>query len=425
MFLLLAMADVASEAEKNADPEENPLTRLFEEGNLSAETARHLVEDTLHREIEGVITQERALASERGGASSLTTLTRMALRWPDPQTIFKGPLGPRKLAAWSEPIELDQAEAIAEAWGGSVDALLLSAVCGALRNDLLRQEEVVEDLEFRAALPVNLRSWEGMPALGNRLGIVFLALPIGIADPRERFEEIGRRMAALRASPEALVSFRLFQTIGTSPAEIREMLLQNIGTKTTLVLTNVPGPRFPVSFAGKEVKGIVFWVPHIGRVALGINIFTYAGKIRLSLSTDAGIIPEPQTIVEAFEDVFDEMRKAMLVPLSAEDEERDVPTDAPPEKGDLSPEASATSMPLPKEEGDREYRCAARTRRGTRCKNPPRPGSPFCFAHRALSGATKPPEQARCQARTKAGRPCRHRARPGSSFCAQHMPSGG
>jgi hypothetical protein len=74
-------------------------------------------------------------------------------------------------------------------------------------------------------------------------------------------------------------------------------------------MTNVPGPRQALHLAGQRIRDIFFWVPQSGRVGIGISICSYAGHVRLGVITDAGLVPDPQQIVEAFHDEFVELQR--------------------------------------------------------------------------------------------------------------------
>jgi len=69
------------------------------------------------------------------------------------------------------------------------------------------------------------------------------------------------------------------------------------GTKASLVLTNVPGPREHLSLAGSRVADLMFWVPQAGDLGLGVSIMSYAGNVGVGVMTDAGVIPDPETLV--------------------------------------------------------------------------------------------------------------------------------
>ena len=134
--------------------------------------------------------------------------------------------------------------------------------------------------------------------LGNRFGLVFLSLPIGIVDQVERFQEVKHRMDELKNSPEAQVAITLLGAGGIVTKEVQTALFDFFHTKATTVMTNVPGPNKPLYMAGKEMTSLMAWVPQSGKLGLGISIISYAGDMQVGINTDAGLVPDPDRIVE-------------------------------------------------------------------------------------------------------------------------------
>ncbi|MFN2190588.1 MAG: WS/DGAT/MGAT family O-acyltransferase [Candidatus Promineifilaceae bacterium] len=246
----------------------------------------------------------RVAEAAKLGAASSTALAHLLLLTSDPPTRFKGELGVRKRCSWTEPISLQQVKDVGTAIGGTVNDVLLSTVAGALGRYLRLRGEAVGGLEFRAVVPVNLRPADEELRLGNSFGLVFLTLPVGIDDPIERIQELKRRMDAIKGTPEAIVAFGIVNAIGIASPEIEDIVVNMFGKKGTAVMTNVPGPRETRYLAGKPIKGVMFWVPQSGRLGLGVSIISYAGEVLVGIATDAGLTPDPETIVELVMEEF-------------------------------------------------------------------------------------------------------------------------
>ena len=152
-------------------------------------------------------------------------------------------------------------------------------------------------------VPFNLRPLDQPlpPDLGNRFGLVFLQLPVGLEDPRRRLDEVHRRMGEIKHSPEGAVSYGVLDAIGRTPVQIEKLLVDLFATKGSAVMTNVPGPRQPVYMAGTPVRGVLVWAPCSGGVSMSVAIFSYAGEVTIGLMADAGLVPDPEAIVSAFE----------------------------------------------------------------------------------------------------------------------------
>jgi WS/DGAT/MGAT family acyltransferase len=236
-------------------------------------------------------------------AGELGHLAALAADTPTP---LKGPLGVPKVVAWSDLIPLARVKAVKRHVQGTVNDVLMATLTGALRRYLVTKGQSVEGLEVRAVVPVDLRQ-PGDPNLGNRFGLVFLALPLGLETAAERLAEIKRRMDALKRSPEAVVVFGLLSTVGILPEAVESPIVDYFGTKASAVVTNVPGPREVRYLAGLPVRDILFWVPQSGRLGLGVSILSYAGSVRVGIAADAGLIPDPAAIGLAFNESFREL----------------------------------------------------------------------------------------------------------------------
>jgi WS/DGAT/MGAT family acyltransferase len=232
--------------------------------------------------------------------ASASSAARLLATWNEPASPFRGALGVAKRVAWTEPLALDEVQRASRALGVTVNELLTATMAGGLRRYLARAAAPPRTLTLRCAMPVNLRPLEEMAALGNRFGLAFLPLPVGIRDPLRRLDLLQRRSVELKRSVEPLMVFSLLGLAGALPALAQDLLVRIFGAKATAVFTNVPGPRAPLRFAGHEVRDLFFWVPQAGRLGLGISILSYADRVRMGVATDAGLVPDPEALVDGF-----------------------------------------------------------------------------------------------------------------------------
>jgi hypothetical protein len=91
---------------------------------------------------------------------------------------------------------------------------------------------------------------------------------------------------------------------------VADFLLNLLGSKSTAVMTNVIGPRWPVYLCGRRVDSLMFWVPQSARMGVGVSILSYAGQVTIGVSTDQGLVPDPEAIVAGFEAEFRALRLA-------------------------------------------------------------------------------------------------------------------
>ena len=355
--------DEATDSLEEDGPFSGAWGALYKQASSAARSARKLTGKVIQEGLETIIAPARAVDLAIQGTDNALAFSRLVLRSPDPKTIFKGELGVAKRATWSRPLPLKQIKAIKNVTGGTVNDVLMSALAGALRRYLISHGQPVDGLTFRAFVPVNIRSNEEMTQLGNKFSLVFLPLPVGLGDPLDRLNFVRQHMNDLKKSPEIPVAFSILKGIGMSPAELQEVMVTMFGTKATAVLTNVPGPPIPLYLAGSKITGLMFWVPQSGRVSLGLSILSYAGQVFLGVASDAGLVPDPQTIIDGFYAEYDGLLE--LVEQAKEIEiER--------ERGEK----------LAAQVEDDPDRCQAMTKNGRRCRNRALDGSDFCRVHR-------------------------------------------
>ena len=236
----------------------------------------------------------------KGGMANASALAKLLLISPDRKTLFRGECGIEKRVTWSEPISLEVVKAIGKTNGGTVNDVLLSAMSGALRRYLEYRGEEVDFLDVRAVVPVSIRPADEFGELGNRFGLIFLSLPVGLKDPVARLAILKQRMDAIKDSREAAVAYGILTAAGFSPRQVENIIVDIFGKKGTAVMTNVPGPRTLLYLAGKPLRRIMFWVPQPGGLGLGISILSYNNDVLVGVATDAGLIPDPEQIVNGF-----------------------------------------------------------------------------------------------------------------------------
>lgn len=239
------------------------------------------------------------------------TVLKLMLMGSDRRTSLKGPLVVEKRATWSNPVPLDRIRAASRAMGVSINDVLLAGVTGALRRHLLSQGPVPRSLNVRCVVPVNLRSGDDTESLGNRFGLVFVALPVGIGGAERRLAEVRKRTQALKQSQEPMVTYQVLSALGLAPRWLFDPVLTFFGRKASGVATNVIGPRQSITFGGARLDKAMFWVPCAAKLGLGISILSYAGAVSVGFATDAGLIPDPEPIVAGFNGELGQLLKSV------------------------------------------------------------------------------------------------------------------
>ena len=255
----------------------------------------------------------KAVAFAKQGSAFTEELAKLVLMGEDSRTCFKGRPGVAKRVAWADPITVAEVKAVGRALACSINDVLLSSVAGALRSYLLREGETVEGLNIRAMVPVNLRPAEKAWKLGNRFGLVFLDLPIGIENPVERLYAIRENMRVLKGSYQPVVALGVLAAMGAGPRILQEQLLAMLARNATAVMTNVPGPQQPLYLGGALIDSMMFWVPQSGDIGLGVSILSYNGQVRFGVVADRGLCPDPHRVIERFVPEFEKLVLATLM----------------------------------------------------------------------------------------------------------------
>jgi len=313
VHVLLSMADGTPAVPAPATPpDEEEHGGVFDAiGETLARTrqAAVAVSTRVWREAREMLSNPDRLArSGKDVATHLGSLARLLALTPDPKSSFKGPLAVQKRVAWSRAFDLDDFKAVGRATGSTVNDVLMGALAGGLRRYLAGHGSVAVDLDVRGVVPVNLRPASEANQLGNRFGLVFLQLPLGIEDTLERLFEVRRRMRAIKDSPEAAAIFEVLWAVGVAPKAVFDLVLTIFASKATAVVTNVAGPRERISIAGVPLRQSMFWVPSAGRLGLGVSLLSYAGKVWLGIQSDASLVPDPDRILSGFQDELEALQ---------------------------------------------------------------------------------------------------------------------
>ena len=133
------------------------------------------------------------------------------------------------------------------------------SVAGALGRYLRMHGEATDELVLRAMVPISVRADVERGALGNRVAAMWAPLPIGVTDPVQRLLTISRDMDGIKESGQAVGAQVLTELSGFAPPTIMAQAarLQARQRLFNLVVTNVPGPQFPLYMLGRELDGDV------------------------------------------------------------------------------------------------------------------------------------------------------------------------
>jgi diacylglycerol O-acyltransferase len=204
-----------------------------------------------------------------------------------PHSAFNVEIGPHRRFAIIQA-DLDHLKAVKDQYGGTVNDVILSIVAGGLGKYLRARGHDTVGLELRAMVPVSVRADEERGALGNRIAAMMAPLPVWCEDPAERVRLLSAEMGDLKASGQAVGAEILTKVTDFAPPTIASQAarLQPAQRFFNLVVTNVPGPQFPLYVLGRKMESIFPMVPLARRQALCVGIMSYNGQVNFGLVGD-------------------------------------------------------------------------------------------------------------------------------------------
>ncbi len=229
------------------------------------------------------------------------TAARLLLTPADAASAIKGDPGISRRVAWGEPLSLARVKRIAHAHDATINDVLMAALSGGLRHYLQERGEDVH--EIQAMVPFNLRPLDQpVPReLGNKFGLVFLPLPVGVSGSYRRLTEVQKRMDEIKQSRDGPITYALLSATGLTPEPVERRIVDLFTGKGTAIVTNVPGPSEPVYLAGKPVSAVLVWAPSSGHIGMSVSIFSYRGEVTIGLMVDAVLIPDPDRVIAQLE----------------------------------------------------------------------------------------------------------------------------
>jgi diacylglycerol O-acyltransferase / wax synthase len=265
----------------------------------------------------GIEVAERALGAALRPSTSLA-VAREAVEglgevvWaglnPAPETPLNVPIGPHRRFAGVRG-RLEDFKLVKDVYGGTVNDVVLTVVSGGMRTWLRSRGVRTEGLELRALVPVSLRGQGEAADLGNSIAAMRGPLPVYIADPLERLRTVRASMGELKESKQALGAEVLASLQNFAPPTILGVASRlNFSTRLfNAIVTNVPGPQFPLYVLGREMQ-TVFPIAFLPRDhALAVAIISYNGWLNFGLLGDYDALPDLDELAGNVSDAIDEL----------------------------------------------------------------------------------------------------------------------
>jgi diacylglycerol O-acyltransferase / wax synthase len=230
---------------------------------------------------------------------------------PAPDVPLNVEIGPHRRIRW-EQSRLSDFKEIKNSLGGTVNDAVLAVVAGALRRWLQDRGVRTDGVELRALVPVSIRGEDERGALGNRIAAMRGPLPVYVDDPVERLQVVREGMGQLKESKQALGAEVIAGLNEFAPPTLLAQASRlNFSTRLfNLIVTNVPGPQFPLYLLGREMQEIVpiAFLPE--NHALAVAIMSYNGKVDFGLLADYDALPDIDAFATHLEESLAELLEA-------------------------------------------------------------------------------------------------------------------
>ncbi len=227
----------------------------------------------------------RSLGEFLVGMKPLAGLARMGQA---PESSINRKIGPHRRFEMVD-LSLADAKTVRAKFGCTINDVMLTVVTAALRRFLLERGDPSLGPDLRAMVPVSVRTKEQRGSLGNQVTAVFCPLPVGTDNPLERLEKISDTMRGIKGSKQAVGALALTRLSDFSPATLvaQAARLQSRSRFFNLLITNVPGPQFPLYLLGRKLLGCYPAVPLVPTSALAVALLSYNNRFGIGLTAEA------------------------------------------------------------------------------------------------------------------------------------------
>jgi WS/DGAT/MGAT family acyltransferase len=251
---------------------------------------------------------ERTVSGARVAAEGLGEVVWAGLN-PAPATPLNVEIGPHRRLVGAR-FRLEDFKLVKTTFGTTVNDVVLAAVTGALRDWLHSRGVRTEGLELRALVPVSIRGEEQQGTMtGNQIAAMRGPLPVYIEDPLARLRTVKEAMDGLKDSKQAVGAEVLSSVQQFAPPTILAQASRlNFSTRLfNLIVTNVPGPQFPLYAYGRELLEIfpVAFLPK--NHALAIAIMSYNGAVNFGLLGDLDGLPDIESVADGISEQLHEL----------------------------------------------------------------------------------------------------------------------
>ncbi len=319
--IVSVLFDTSAEPAAPTDPGDRWLPRpLPSDAQLLGEALleRATIPGEVARSVRAVLrAPRRVVAGARDAAVGVGAMAWAGLH-PAPPTPYNHEIGPHRRFTWVR-VDLADVKAIKNSLGGTVNDVMLSTVAGALGRHLRRRGVETDGLELKAMVPVSVRSDTESGALGNRVAAMMAPLPVWCQEPEARLDIVREQLKHLKSGGQAVGAQVMTELTGFAPPTImgQAARLSSRQRFFNLVITNVPGPQFPLYLLGRRMLETFPMVPLAKNQGLGVALLSYDGSINFGLVGDYDVLWDLEDVAEDVRHALEELALAAGVTLTA------------------------------------------------------------------------------------------------------------
>ena len=206
-------------------------------------------------------------------------------------------------------VPLDITKVVRNAFGCTVNDVVLAAVGAGLARLLDERGELRDDLIVKVVCPVSVRDDSEHMKLGNRLSLMFVPLHVGEKDPQARLTAVSASTIDLKEREQALSAATLLNLSEYAAPTILGLASRAVHAQplVNLMVTNVPGPQVPLYCLGAQMLEVYPIVPLTKNLTVNIAVMSYCGQLHVGIFADPEAAPDIEVLAGALEDGFEEL----------------------------------------------------------------------------------------------------------------------
>lgn len=204
--------------------------------------------------------------------------------------------------------------------GATINDVIVSVVGGGLRKYLAEKGESPQ-AGLKCGAPINVRPAEGVEAVGNQVSMMVIDLATDIEDPVERLHAVQASSTASKSTTAEMGEGLMMDISRSLTPQVLEIglgalitaaLRTNMPLPVHTVVSNVPGPQFPLFLAGAKVHTLLGMGPILDMMGLFHAVISGVGGICINFVCCREMMPDPEFYKRCLQEAYDELRDATI-----------------------------------------------------------------------------------------------------------------